>query len=383
MSITANGSGKITYSEPQNKRRSDATGTVVDNEFSIIDNTNVLKQIRFNVNPTTAAAGVLTLQCDVAGDSTINLTGLVSGNSFGIVQPDTGTSPTATSAADTLTLTSSNSSIGISGNSATKTIDLTLVGSTGITTLTGDVTAGPGSGGQVATIANSAITNAKIIAAAGISVNKLAALTSGRAVVSDASGFISAATTTSTEIGYVNGVTSAIQTQLNAVRPYNFFLYGDQFDSPNTSDWTVNSLASAGADATNTALTTRSFDDTTEEGVGFTIHVPTFATNIKLYFTYRAQTAPGAIRAVGSKLYYRSVPNNSSISSWSSKVLADKAIPTSALFQYTNETVALSSFSPAISAGSVYQFEITRVAPGAGTNLTGDWNLLELIVEFT
>ena len=52
--------------------------------------------------------------------------------------------------------------------------------------------------------------------ATAIAVNKIAAITASRAVVSDGSGFISAATTTATEIGYVNGVTSAIQTQLNA-----------------------------------------------------------------------------------------------------------------------------------------------------------------------
>lgn len=40
-------------------------------------------------------------------------------------------------------------------------------------------------------------------------------LTVSRALVSDGSGKITVATTTSTEIGYVNGVTSAIQTQLN------------------------------------------------------------------------------------------------------------------------------------------------------------------------
>lgn len=60
------------------------------------------------------------------------------------------------------------------------------------------------------------IENADIKAAAAIDVNKLAATTASRALVSDGSGFISAATTTATEIGYVNGVTSAIQTQLNA-----------------------------------------------------------------------------------------------------------------------------------------------------------------------
>lgn len=59
------------------------------------------------------------------------------------------------------------------------------------------------------------IANAEIKAAAGIALNKLAATTASKALVSDASGFVAAATTTSTEIGYVNGVTSAIQTQLD------------------------------------------------------------------------------------------------------------------------------------------------------------------------
>lgn len=60
------------------------------------------------------------------------------------------------------------------------------------------------------------IENADIKAAAAIALNKLAAATASRALVSDASGFVTAATTTSTEIGYVNGVTSAIQTQIDA-----------------------------------------------------------------------------------------------------------------------------------------------------------------------
>lgn len=60
------------------------------------------------------------------------------------------------------------------------------------------------------------IENADIKAAAAIALDKLAPATASRALVSDASGFVTAATTTSAEIGYVNGVTSAIQTQLNA-----------------------------------------------------------------------------------------------------------------------------------------------------------------------
>ena len=59
------------------------------------------------------------------------------------------------------------------------------------------------------------IVNADISASAAIAVNKLATLTASRAVASDASGFLTVSATTSTELGYVSGVTSAIQTQLN------------------------------------------------------------------------------------------------------------------------------------------------------------------------
>lgn len=59
------------------------------------------------------------------------------------------------------------------------------------------------------------IVNSNVSATAAIAVSKLAALTASRAVVSDGSGFISVSATTSTEVGYLSGVTSAIQTQLN------------------------------------------------------------------------------------------------------------------------------------------------------------------------
>ncbi len=91
------------------------------------------------------------------------------------------------------------------------------------------------------------IVNADINASAAIAVSKLAAVTASKALASDASGFVSASTVTttelqglhsltasravvtdgsgilgvssvtSTELGYVSGVTSAIQTQLNAL----------------------------------------------------------------------------------------------------------------------------------------------------------------------
>lgn len=63
------------------------------------------------------------------------------------------------------------------------------------------------------------IVNADVGAAAAIAVSKLAALTASRAVATDGSGFLVSATTTATELGYVNGVTSAIQTQMDLKAP--------------------------------------------------------------------------------------------------------------------------------------------------------------------
>lgn len=85
--------------------------------------------------------------------------------------------------------------------------NLTLPGS--------DTTSGAWVSDGSGNISISLLANANIATAAAIAVNKLAALTVSRAVVSDGSGFLTAATTTAAEIGFVNGVTSSIQTQLN------------------------------------------------------------------------------------------------------------------------------------------------------------------------
>ncbi len=85
----------------------------------------------------------------------------------------------------------------------------TLVGKATTDTLTNKTIDADGTGNSITNIEN-----ANIKAAAAIAVNKLAAATASRALVSDSNGFLSAATTTAAEIGYVNGVTSSIQTQL-------------------------------------------------------------------------------------------------------------------------------------------------------------------------
>ena len=60
------------------------------------------------------------------------------------------------------------------------------------------------------------VLNADINASAAIAMSKLAALTASRAVTTTAGGVLTVASVTATELGYLSGVTSAVQTQLDA-----------------------------------------------------------------------------------------------------------------------------------------------------------------------
>jgi len=65
-------------------------------------------------------------------------------------------------------------------------------------------------------LAANAVVNASVASSAAIAFSKMADLTASRALVSDANGDVSVSAVTSTEVGYLDGVTSAIQTQLTA-----------------------------------------------------------------------------------------------------------------------------------------------------------------------
>jgi hypothetical protein len=76
-------------------------------------------------------------------------------------------------------------------------------------------------------------------------------LTVSRALVSDGSGKVAVATTTSTEIGYVNGVTSAIQTQLDGKQASGTYVTNVTGTSPIASSGGTTpaiSIANAAAD---------------------------------------------------------------------------------------------------------------------------------------
>lgn len=87
----------------------------------------------------------------------------------------------------------------------------TLVGKATTDTLTNKSIDAEGTGNSITNLKD-----ANIKAGAAIAHNKMAALTANKALASDASGVVVPTAVTDTELGYVSGVTSAIQTQLTS-----------------------------------------------------------------------------------------------------------------------------------------------------------------------
>ena len=78
--------------------------------------------------------------------------------------------------------------------------------------ISGDISIGTSG---TAAIGSGVIVNDDVNSSAAIAFSKMADLTASRALVSDGSGDVSVSAVTSTEIGYLDGVSSAIQTQLD------------------------------------------------------------------------------------------------------------------------------------------------------------------------
>ena len=115
------------------KRQFDQTGSIATSDFAVVADLDNSKKLVLDptANDTTIKATIKTPHLTVdtvytlpSSSGTLVTTASV-GPSFGIIQPDLGTSPTATVPADVLTITSSDSSINVVGNSSTKTIDIT------------------------------------------------------------------------------------------------------------------------------------------------------------------------------------------------------------------------------------------------------------------
>jgi hypothetical protein len=115
------------------------------------------------------------------------------------------------------------------------------------------------------TNSNTALSNNRVMQSSGGAIVEAAAITASRALESDANGIPVASATTATELGYVSGVTSAIQTQLDAIT---------------SEQWTE--IAMVGGDQTTTSA---SGQDITELVSG------TLSANTRYYFKGVIRTA--------------------------------------------------------------------------------------------
>jgi len=105
----------------------------------------------------------------------------------------------------------------ITGNADTATALASgrTIASTGDVVWTSASFDGSGNVTGTAAIGTGVIVNADINSSAAIAFSKMADLTASRLLVSDGSGDVSVSAVTSTEAGYLDGVTSAIQTQMD------------------------------------------------------------------------------------------------------------------------------------------------------------------------
>lgn len=159
--------------------------------------------------------------------------------------------------------------------------------------------------------------------------------------------------------------------------------YADQLDVPVNSDWAVSAIAPSDLDSTVASAPIIEMDDTVEQGRGWFDNVPAAvdfvadAATLKLGIVSKAGSLPPGAKTVGLKLYYREYPDNGAVGAWKNIVLNDIDIPANTNFQYDTQTLTIGAGAGQldVTPGTTVQFELTRVAPGAGTNLTGDLHL--------
>lgn len=137
-------------------------------------------------------------------------------------------------------------------------ITLTTTGSSGPATLVGNTLNIPqyagGGGGGSGTVNTGTQYQLAYYAANGTTVDGLTLITANRALASNANGLPVASTTTATELGYVSGVTSAIQTQLDGKQASDADLTAIAGLSP-TNDDIIQRKSGAWTNRTMTQLT--------------------------------------------------------------------------------------------------------------------------------
>lgn len=134
MPISKDVNGVIQLTPMNRKDLFDQTGVAHASQFSLCDDIDLLKQVVFDTSAQTSNTTLTVKSGAIASNITLTLpassgTLALSGagtNAFQIMQPDHGTSPTASSPTDTLTLTSADATLSITGNASTKTVSFVV-----------------------------------------------------------------------------------------------------------------------------------------------------------------------------------------------------------------------------------------------------------------
>jgi len=133
MPITKDG-GRIVETPIKDKDQFERTGVIRDDQFAICDEIDRTKQVKVDATPLQTESTVTIRAGSSSGDVVITLpaesgtlvTSSGAANSFSTIQPDAGTSPAADSPTDTLTLTSGDGSVTITGNATADSIDFAV-----------------------------------------------------------------------------------------------------------------------------------------------------------------------------------------------------------------------------------------------------------------
>jgi hypothetical protein len=218
-----------------------ALSTLADGKIYVGNSSNVATEVTVsgdislsNAGVAAIAAGVI-VNADVSATAAIAHTKLADITAGSVLMGNASNAPTATALSGDVTVNSS----GVTAIGAGVIVDADVSASAA---LTRSKTA---SGTAYRILANNS---------SGV-MSENAAITASRAVASDANGQLVAATTTAVELEFVNGVTSAIQTQLNTKAPSASPTFSGTITTPLTASRAVVTGASSELSIASTTAT--------------------------------------------------------------------------------------------------------------------------------
>ena len=204
--VSRDGSGNFTAGTITATLTGNVTGNLTGNATTATTATNVASATNFSGS----------LSGDVTGTQGATVVATVNSQTAAVISAGAVTANAGTNANTVSTLVKRDAS----GNFTAGTITATLTGNASSATVTEAQTNGTYSGGTFTGATNvSGLFSASTLAGATVSLLTNTDLTASRAIVSDSAQRITNSVTTATELGYVSGVTSAIQTQLGTKAP--------------------------------------------------------------------------------------------------------------------------------------------------------------------